>query len=106
MLDIPHEPAITLRCSHMRQTVRVTPRASSDAIDGFDANGVLKVRVTAAPADGAANEAVSKLLAKALSLPTRDVTLVSGATNRNKVFEIPLAEPELRARIEAAAARR
>ena len=90
----------------MRLTVRVTPRASSDTIDGFDDAGTLKVRVAVPPADGAANGAVTKLLAKALSLPARDVTLVSGATNRNKVFEIPLAEPEVLARIEAAAARR
>jgi uncharacterized protein (TIGR00251 family) len=90
----------------MRVAVRVTPRASIDTIDGFDDAGALKVRVSAPPADGAANEAVTRLLAKALDLPPRDVTLVSGATNRNKVFEIPVAEPELRARIEAAAARR
>ena len=90
----------------MRLTVRVTPRASSDTIDGFDDVGTMKVRVSAPPADGAANEAVTKLLAKVLDLPARDVMLVSGATNRNKVFEIPLAEPELRSRIEAASARR
>jgi uncharacterized protein (TIGR00251 family) len=90
----------------MRISVRLTPRASSDSIEGFDATGILKVRVTAAPADGAANEALTKLLAKALGVPVRDVSLVSGATNRNKVFEIPLAEPELRDRIEAATARR
>ena len=90
----------------MRLSVRVTPRASKDAVDGLDETGTLNVHVTAPPADGAANGAVTKLLAKALSLPARDVTLVSGATNRNKVFEIPLAEPEVLARIEAAAARR
>jgi uncharacterized protein len=89
----------------MRISVRLTPRASKDSIDGFDDTETLKVRVTAPPAEGAANEAVTRLLAKALDLPGRDVTLVSGATNRNKVFEIPLAEPELRARIEAAMAR-
>jgi uncharacterized protein (TIGR00251 family) len=90
----------------MRIAVRVTPRASNDSIDGFDDAGTLKVRVTAPPADGAANAAVAKLLTKVLDLPARDVTLISGATNRNKVFEIPLAEPEVLARIEAAAARR
>ena len=39
-----------------------------------------RVRVTAAPADGAANKAVLKLLAKTLSVPRSAVTLVSGAT--------------------------
>ena len=76
----------------MRLHVRVTPRAAQDRIDGFDATGVLRVRVTAPPADGAANEAITRLLAKALGLPPRDVTLVSGATARAKTFEVALEQ--------------
>jgi uncharacterized protein (TIGR00251 family) len=84
-----------------RLSVRVTPRASRDAVEGFDADGTLRVRVTAAPADGAANAAVAKLLARALDLPGRDVALVSGATARQKVFEIPIGLDEARARVDA-----
>jgi uncharacterized protein (TIGR00251 family) len=83
----------------MRLPVRVTPRASADAISGPDAAGVVHVRVTAAPTDGQANEAVTKLLAKALGLPPRDVALVSGATSRTKVFELPLDSAEVAARL-------
>ncbi len=83
----------------MRLHVRVTPRAAQDRIDGFDATGALGVRVTAPPADGAANEAVTRLLAKALGLPPRDVTLVAGATSRTKTFEVPADEPTIRARL-------
>lgn len=86
----------------VRLAVRVTPRASRDGIDGFDPEGVLRVRVTAAPADGGANAAVVKLLARALELAARDVVLVSGATGRQKVFEVPIAAAEVRARVEAA----
>lgn len=82
-----------------RISVRVTPRASRDAVTGFDARGVLGVRVTAAPADGAANAAVTKLLAKALDIPSRDVVLVSGATSREKVFDLPVDTSELRRRL-------
>jgi uncharacterized protein (TIGR00251 family) len=82
-----------------RLAVRVTPRASADRIDGFDPEGRLRVRVTAAPADGAANAAVAKLLAKTLGLPGRDVMLVSGATAREKLFEVPLDEGQLRERL-------
>lgn len=80
--------------------LRVTPRASRDAIEGFDADGTLRVRVTAAPAGGEANAAVEKLLAKALGLPQRDVVLVSGAAARQKTFELPLDLEEIRRRLE------
>lgn len=82
-----------------RLRVRVTPRASRDAIEGFDDAGILRVRVTAPPVDGAANKAVTKLLASALGIPQRDVVLVSGATSRIKVFEVGLDEDVVAARL-------
>ena len=48
----------------------------------------VQLRVTAPPADGAANEAVLKLLAAALGLPQRDLTLLRGATARIKLVGI------------------
>ncbi|MEE1610724.1 DUF167 family protein [Microvirga sp. CF3016] len=70
--------------------VRVTPRGGRDAIDGVEAlsdgKAVLKVRVRAAPEDGAANEAVRRLLAKALKRPASAVSLETGATARLKTF--------------------
>ena len=68
----------------------------------MDEAGAVRVRVTAAPAEGAANAAVAKLLAKALDLPSRDVVLVSGATARRKVFDVPLDEEVVRRRIVSA----
>ena len=67
-------------------TVRVTPKASRNAVevDG----GTIRVRVTAPPEDGKANEAVRKLLAKALGVAKTRLTLVRGATSREKVFRI------------------
>lgn len=82
-----------------RLAVRVTPRAARDQVAGFDATGTLLVRVTAPPADGAANAAVTKLLARALDLPSRDVVLVGGASARQKRFEVPLPENEVRRRL-------
>jgi len=72
----------------MMLAVRVTPRGGRDAVEGWvrdDAGrAVLKVRVAAAAADGAANAAVVALLAKALSRPKSAFTLVSGQTARVK----------------------
>ena len=67
--------------------VRVIPRARRNAIEGF-LDAVLRVRVTAAPQDGNANQAVVKLLAKRLGLPRSSVVLARGAKSRDKVIEI------------------
>lgn len=68
--------------------VRVTPRSGRDAIEGVDEHGAVRVRVTAAPADGAANKAVITLLAKALGVPRGAVSIVSGTTSRHKRLRI------------------
>lgn len=88
-----------------RLKVRVTPRAAWDSVDGFDAEGVLRVRVSAPPADGAANAAVAKLLSRVLGLAPREMVLVSGSTARRKVFDVSLDEAELQTRIAGALGR-
>ena len=69
-------------------TVRLTPKGGRDSIDGTvrlsDGSTVLKARVAAAPADGEANDALLRLLARILRVAPRDVTLVGGATSRVK----------------------
>jgi uncharacterized protein len=68
--------------------VRVTPRGGRDAVDGIDVlsdgREILKVRVRAAPEDGAANAAVVKLLAATLKLRRSDIEVIAGATARVK----------------------
>ncbi|WP_089215540.1 DUF167 domain-containing protein [Sphingopyxis indica] len=71
-----------------RIELRVTPGAGRDEVRIVD--GAVLVRVTAAPADGAANEAVLKLLAAALGRPRRDLTLLRGASARVKLVGIAL----------------
>lgn len=66
--------------------VRVTPKASRDRI--LDDDGTLRVYVTAVPENGKANQAVQKLLAKALGLPKSRLELIRGQTSRDKVFRI------------------
>lgn len=64
----------------------MTPGASRDEIKVED--GTVQLRVTAPPADGAANEAVLRLLAAALGRPRRDLTLLRGAAARIKLVGI------------------
>ena len=65
-------------------TLRVTPRADRTEVVGRRADGVIAVRVTAAPADGKANAAVIKAVADAIGTRPSGLTLVSGHTGRDK----------------------
>ena len=67
--------------------VRVIPRASRSEIVGFH-DGALKVRIAAAPVDGAANAELIKLLVKKFGVAKSDVSIVSGETSKNKRIRI------------------
>ena len=72
--------------------LRVSPGASRAGIVGRYGDA-WKVRVTAPPEDGRANEAVVKLLAEALVLAPRDVAIVAGHTGRDKTVVLAGIEP-------------
>jgi uncharacterized protein YggU (UPF0235/DUF167 family) len=80
-----------------RLTVRVTPKGGRDAADGWalDAAGrpVLKLRVSAAASEGAANAAVTALVAKTLRVPKSAVRIAAGETARVKRLEIDGVTP-------------
>ncbi len=69
-------------------SVRLTPKASRDEVDGIallaDGRAVLQARVRAIPEDGKANHALLRLLAKTLRIPASAVRLESGAGGRIK----------------------
>jgi uncharacterized protein len=65
-----------------------------------DGRPVMKVRVAAAPSEGEANAALVRLIAKALRIPPRAVTLVAGATSRIKRLAISGDGPTLIAALE------
>lgn len=66
--------------------LRVTPRAGRNQIS--DEGGQLRAQVTAVPEDGRANRAVQDLLAEALGVAKGRLTLIRGATARDKVFRL------------------
>ena len=75
----------------------MTPRGGRDAVDGWtaDAEGrpLLKLRVSAAASDGAANAAVIALVAKVLRVPRSAVRIAAGETARIKRLEITGVTP-------------
>ena len=77
-----------------RLRLRVSPGAGRAAVVGRHGDA-WKVRVTAAPENGRANEAVLRLIADALSLPRDAVTLVSGHGGRDKIVELTGVGPAL-----------
>ena len=83
--------------------IRVTTRSTKPGIGswraGADGSEELEVRVAEAPADGAANEAVAKLLAKALGISRSEVAIIAGHASRHKRVATPFEIDELRRRL-------
>jgi uncharacterized protein (TIGR00251 family) len=101
--DGPSALAVTERAAGVvRFAVRVQPRASRSEIDGTHGEA-LRVRLSAPPVDGAANEALVELLARALGVAKRDVRVVAGSASRSKMIEVEGVES---ARVRALAAPR
>ena len=83
-----------------RLPVRLTPRASQDEVLGF-VGQVLRVRVKAPPVEGRANEALLRLLARALSVPRSSLGVVRGQASRDKLVAVEgLDAAEVRRRLE------
>lgn len=84
--------------------VRLTPKASSDAVTGCEQGPdglVLKARVRAIPDKGKANDAVAVLLAEWLGVPKSSAGLVSGGKSRSKHVLVRGDAPALMAKLAA-----
>jgi uncharacterized protein (TIGR00251 family) len=85
--------------------VRLTPKAARDAIDGVkvlaDGKPVALARVRAVPDKGEANKALLLLLSHTFGVPKAAVSLVSGATARQKQVRIAGNPPDLGGVVEA-----
>ncbi len=87
-------PAGTDREISLIVPVRVQPRGSRSEIQGVK-DGRLRIKTTAPPADGRANKDVIRQLANEFGVPPSRIALKSGASQRNKTFEIstPAVKP-------------
>jgi hypothetical protein len=90
--------ALARRGDRLHFSIRVTPRASANSVGG-ERDGALIVRVTAAPAEGAANDAVVRLVARALGIAPSALRIERGGTSRTKVLSVPVATEAALARL-------
>lgn len=85
-------PPWSLRGNDVLLSVRLTPKSSRDEIGGMerlaDGRTVLKARVRAAPEHGKANEALTRLITKALRIPNGAVQVERGAMSRLKTLRL------------------
>jgi hypothetical protein len=79
----------------------VTPRAAAERVGPYR-DGVLHVRVSRPPADGEANRAVLRLVARSLDVPPSSLRIVAGERGRRKRIEVVALEAdELQRRLRA-----
>ena len=78
---------VTTTNGRVRFAVRVQPRASNTGLVGVHGDA-LKIRLSAAPVDGAANDAVVKFLAETFAVGRHAVRILAGESSRSKIVEI------------------
>ena len=80
--------------------VRVQPKASKNEVLGYQGD-TLRLRVTAPPEGGKANEAVISLLAEVLGVAKSQISILQGYASRNKLVAVASLTPEeVRRRLE------
>jgi uncharacterized protein (TIGR00251 family) len=103
-----NEGPLSAAANGVRVAIRLTPRARADRIDGIaaaaDGGSVLKVSVSAPPAENRANDALIAVLAKEWGVPRRDIAIVVGGKSRNKIVHIAGEPQALMRRLAAALA--
>jgi len=88
---------LTTTTTAVRIPIRVVPRSSRNRVVGLR-GGVLRIQVTAAPVEGAANRAVVELLSDWLGVARSSIAVVRGHAARDKLIEVASADPEAPAR--------
>jgi len=82
--------------------VRIVPKASRTEIAGIEEDGTLKIRLTAPPVEGKANEELIAFLAQVLDARPEQLEIVAGHNTREKLISIfDISIPEVNERIRA-----
>lgn len=80
--------------------ILVRPNAAVSKIEGLH-DGLLKLRINAQPVDGAANQAVIKLLSKSFNVPKTSIEILSGHTNKQKRLQFYLSAEKAEAVLDS-----
>lgn len=82
---------MTIRITPLEQgvclEVQVQPRSSRNQVVG-EQDGRLKIKLTAPPVEGEANQALINYLARLLDIPKKNIKLLKGESSRHKLIEI------------------
>ena len=78
---------VTAKDGRVRFAVRVQPRAANSEITGIHGDA-MKIRLTAPPVDGAANEELVAFLSKVFVVARKSVRILAGESSRSKIVEI------------------
>jgi len=84
---------ITEQENGIRIKVRVQPRSSQNKISGV-IDGALKIKLTAPPVEGEANQELIRFLAQVLQVSRSQISLIQGSTGRNKIIQIEDVDKE------------
>ncbi|HQA06504.1 MAG TPA: DUF167 domain-containing protein [Syntrophomonadaceae bacterium] len=85
----------------VRLEIVVQPRSAKNQVCG-EVEGCLKLKITAPPVDGEANQALIKFLANWLQVSRQDIVILRGESNKRKLIEIRgVSEEWLRSRLES-----
>ena len=74
--------------------VKITPRAKKNEISEVLEDGTVKIKLTAAPVEGKANQELVAFLADFFKLPASKIEIVAGQTSRNKLIAIAGLDPQ------------
>jgi len=80
----------------VRFSVLIQPQSSKNEVTGIR-NDVLKIRLTAAPVEGAANKLFMRFFAKWLGVSPSKVNIIQGLSSKNKTIAVTnLTEKQFR----------
>lgn len=71
----------------MKIELKVITRAKKESVEKISENSY-KIKVTIPPEKGKANKRIVELLSEELNVKKRDIRIISGETNSNKIVEI------------------